>query len=143
MTKVINLTAQTPVNVVTLRIEVGINDFHNSNMFCVTVSSPEMLLQSEGESSGCTYNRTDTVGYLATLKKGSYEYAFNLLEDRNYEDDWNCDFNSLSVCVASKEEVETIVSQLVKGFKSFYKAKRHDFLLKQTWLSKWEFIEES
>lgn len=141
MNKVINLSAKTPVNEVTMTIEVGINDFHNVNMFCVTVSSPELLVQGEGESSGCRYNRTDVLGYLATLKKAGYSYAFNLLEDRGI-DDWDIDFHSLSVCLASKEEVEHIVSKLVEGFKSFYKAKRHDFLLKQTWLSKWEFIEE-
>jgi hypothetical protein len=111
-------------------------------MFYVTVSSPEMLLQGEGESSGCKYNRTDVVGYLASLKKGGYEYALNLYEDRDVEDYWNCNFYSLSVNVDNKEGVEHIVAELVKGFKSFYKAKRHDFLMKQTWLSKWEFIEE-
>lgn len=140
--KSIKLSAKTPSQGVTLFIEVGINDWHMKNVFCVTVSSPELFFQSEGEINGCSYSTTYLFGFLQTLEiQDNWRLRFGFTPDKD-SDDWDEDYSSISAHVDTKEEVEHIVSELVKGFKSFYKAKRYDFLLKQSWLSKWEFIEE-
>lgn len=138
MNKVINLSAKTPTQVVTISLEIEVLDGSEINQFRLKVSSPELYPE--------VYDGYIREGFLNQESVGnctSNQYLFpqwvntsGWNNDQGYYESW------LGKYFTTSEEVEEYVKWFVREFKSYYKLKREDFKLKQEWLSTWEFVEE-
>ena len=135
--KVINLSAKTPTQTVTVELTISVCEYRDSQSaaFNVQIESPELIeVRDDGGHAWC-------YGFLKEWES-KHQYSFR---PDFYHEEWNeysTYTGTYSQSFSTSSEVEEYVKELVREIKSDDKLKREDYKIKQEWLNSWEFVEE-
>lgn len=137
MNKVINLSAKTPRNTVTVSLTISVCEYRDSKSagFSIQIESPELIKLRDDAGHAWCY------GF---LEEWEQKHQFSFRADFYHEEwsEYSTYTGTYSQSFSTSSEVEEYVKEFVREFKSYYKLKREDFRLKQEWLNSWEFVEE-